>query len=61
MGDAESIGGGGAGGYGQGGRGGVIDGMVVRRWNEGGSWRRWGDEGSVREVIKGVMGLGVGL
>ncbi|KAG7005916.1 protein CFT1 [Physcia stellaris] len=58
-GDVESLVGGG--GYGAGGRGGVIDGMVVRRWNEGGSWRRWGDEGSVREVVRGVLGDDLGF
>jgi hypothetical protein len=36
---------------------GVVDGMVVRRWAEAGTWRRWeggvGEEG-VRELILGL-------
>ena len=60
-----------AGGEGVGmGRGGVVDGNVVRRWLEGGSWRRWsggeagvgmdgeGEEG-VRGLVWGVGGGGV--
>ena len=43
------------------GRGGVVDGMVIRRWMEGGRWRWWsgdaGDEGGgVREVVRRATG-----
>lgn len=38
------------------GRGGVIDGMVIRRWMEGGSWRRWGG-GDVGGELGGEEGL----
>ncbi|KAK3177207.1 hypothetical protein OEA41_008536 [Lepraria neglecta] len=47
------------------GRGGIIDGNVVKRWMEGGSWRRWGgaDAGGegdeVRGLLRGVLGRGV--
>lgn len=40
------------------GRGGVIDGNVVRRWNEGGSWRRWG--GEEPEVVRGALRAALG-
>lgn len=45
-----------------GGGGGVVDGNVVRRWNEVGSWRRWGGggdgrgEGEVRMMVRGLEG-----
>lgn len=53
--------GGGGGGW-EGGRvwegRGVVDGMVVGRWAEAGTWRRWegggvGDDG-VRELVRGL-------
>lgn len=36
------------------GRGGVVDGNLIRRWNEGGVWRRWG--GEEKGVLRGVVG-----
>jgi len=45
------------------GRGGVVDGMVVRRWMEGGSWRRWGGGdagGQGDEGLRGVVRVAVG-
>ncbi len=51
-----------AGGAGWGTRGGVVDGNVVRRWNEVGSWRRWGGGGDgrgvgeVRMMVRGLEG-----
>lgn len=47
---------GGAGGIG--GRGGVIDGMVIRRWMEGGRWRWWEGGVGVREAVREAEGLG---
>lgn len=43
------------------GRGGVVDGNMVRRWMEGGRWRWWGGEGGGEggEGVKGLVG-GVG-
>ncbi len=35
--------------------------MVVRRWGEGGAWRRWGEmggEGEVRGLVGGLGGAG---
>ncbi|KAL9608934.1 MAG: hypothetical protein Q9167_006257 [Letrouitia subvulpina] len=33
-------------------RGGILDGMILRRWLEPGRWRRWGDEGEeVRKAL----------
>ncbi|KAI4101275.1 MAG: hypothetical protein L6R37_005018 [Teloschistes peruensis] len=46
-------------------RGGVVDGMIVRRWMEGGRWRWWGEGGGeggvrgVRECLGEVLGKGV--
>jgi len=44
------------------GRGGVLDGMVLRRWMEGGSWRRWGggDGGEGEEGLRGLVRGAVG-
>ncbi|KAL8852861.1 MAG: hypothetical protein Q9221_002237 [Calogaya cf. arnoldii] len=54
----------GAGSIGQGvrggGRGGVIDGCVVRRWMEGGRWRWWEGVVGVREGVREGEGLGGG-
>lgn len=38
--------------------GGVIDGNIIRRWEEGGSWKRWaGEERSVvREMVRDAVG-----
>ncbi|CAO1598257.1 mRNA cleavage and polyadenylation factor subunit [Xanthoria calcicola] len=59
-GEGEGIGiGMGIGGAGAGGRGGgVIDGMVVRRWMEGGRWRWWEGGVGVRECVGEGMGMG---
>ncbi|KAL8766924.1 MAG: hypothetical protein Q9209_006405 [Squamulea sp. 1 TL-2023] len=39
-------------------RGGVVDGMVVRRWMEPGRWRWWGEEGGmgVRNILRQALG-----
>lgn len=38
------------------GRGGVVDGIMVMRWLEGGAWRRWGGEGGADgEEIRGLL------
>ena len=53
---------GGSGGSGMGGGGmgsSIIDGMIVKRWEEGGSWRRWGGE-EERVVVKALREAGVG-
>ncbi|KAL8857985.1 MAG: hypothetical protein Q9178_005445 [Gyalolechia marmorata] len=51
--------GGGAGVEGRGAGGGVVDGMVVRRWMEAGRWRWWGEDKGVREVVaEGLGGRG---
>lgn len=48
-------------------RGGVVDGMVVRRWMEGGRWRWWGEGGSkdggvgVRQAVGEGIGVGGGV
>lgn len=58
MGGEEGVGvrGGGGGGAG------VVDGMVVRRWMEGGRWRWWSGEGEGKGVracvAEGVEGVG---
>lgn len=47
------------------GRGGVVDGNVCVRWMEGGSWRRWGGDGSeageegVRGLLREISGVGI--
>ena len=54
MGMGMGMGAGGAGGRG----GGVIDGMVVRRWMEGGRWRWWEGGVGVGECVGEGMGVG---
>ncbi|KAL8753571.1 MAG: hypothetical protein Q9184_005382 [Pyrenodesmia sp. 2 TL-2023] len=56
-----------AAGEGMGMRAGVVDGMVVRRWMEGGRWRWWGEGGGevggvggLRAVVGEGLGVGVG-
>ena len=40
-----------------------MDGNVVRRWNEVGSWRRWGGDGDgeVRRIVGGLEGGDLGF
>lgn len=49
----------GGGGGGRLGVGGVIDGMVVRRWEEMGSWKLWG--GEERGVVRSAVRVGLGM